>query len=191
LGCKRTIYQNKKGVMVMNLTITGKELKATEAIKEYVEKKLTRIEKYFGDSDIDVNVTIKTEKTAQVADIYVSVNGNTYKAGADEKDLYASIDKDIDILEGQIRKMKAKREKMQRDASIKQMAFEGTESKLVEDEVVKVVHYDIRPISIEDAQVKLAENNSMLFLPFVNSETGTVNVIYKKDNNYGIVEPEA
>jgi putative sigma-54 modulation protein len=177
--------------MVMNLTITGKELKATEAIKEYVEKKLTRIEKYFGDSDIDVNVTIKTEKTAQVADIYVSVNGNTYKAGADEKDLYASIDKDIDILEGQIRKMKAKREKMQRDASIKQMAFEGTESKLVEDEVVKVVHYDIRPISIEDAQVKLAENNSMLFLPFVNSETGSVNVIYKKDNNYGIVEPEA
>ena len=43
----------------MNLTITGKELKATEAIKEYVEKKLTRIEKYFEESNMDVNVTIK------------------------------------------------------------------------------------------------------------------------------------
>ncbi len=176
----------------MNLTITGKELKATEAIKEYVEKKLTRIEKYFEESNMDVNVTIKNEKTAQVAEIYVSVNGNIYKASSDEKDLYASIDKDIDILEGQIRKTKAKREKMQKDASIKQMSFAGEEAKLVENEIVKVLHYDIRPISLEDAQMKLEENRNMLFLPFVNVDTGKVNVIYKKENNnYGLVEPEA
>ena len=177
----------------MNLTITGKELKATEAIKEYVEKKLTRIEKYFEESsNMDVNVTIKSEKTAQVAEIYVSVNGNIYKASSDEKDLYASIDKDIDILEGQIRKTKAKREKMQKDASIKQMSFSGEEAKLVENEIVKVLHYDIRPISIEDAQMRLEENRTMLFLPFINVDTGKVNVIYKKENNnYGLVEPEA
>ena len=176
----------------MNLTITGKELKVTEAIKEYVEKKLTRIEKYFEESNMDVNVTIKNEKTAQVAEIYVSVNGNIYKASSDEKDLYASIDKDIDILEGQIRKTKAKREKMQKDASIKQMSFAGEEAKLVENEIVKVLHYDIRPISLEDAQMKLEENRNMLFLPFVNVDTGKVNVIYKKENNnYGLVEPEA
>ena len=176
----------------MNLTITGKELKATEAIKEYVEKKLTRIEKYFEESNMDVNVTIKNEKTAQVAEIYVSVNGNIYKASSDEKDLYASIDKDIDILEGQIRKTKAKREKMQKDASIKQMSFAGEEAKLVENEIVKVLHYDIRPISLEDAQMKLEENRNMLFLTFVNVDTGKVNVIYKKENNnYGLVEPEA
>lgn len=176
----------------MNLTITGKELKATEAIKEYVEKKLTRIEKYFEESEMDVNVTIKNEKTAQVAEVYVSVNGNIYKASSDEKDLYASIDKDIDILEGQIRKMKAKREKMQKDASIKQMSFSGEEAKLVENEIIKVLHYDIRPISIEDAQMKLEENRTMLFLPFINVDTGKVNVIYKKENNnYGLVEPEA
>ena len=176
----------------MNITIRGKELKATEAIKEYVEKKLTRIEKYFEESNMDVNVTIKNEKTAQVAEIYVSVNGNIYKASSDEKDLYASIDKDIDILEGQIRKTKAKREKMQKDASIKQMSFAGEEAKLVENEIVKVLHYDIRPISLEDAQMKLEENRNMLFLPFVNVDTGKVNVIYKKENNnYGLVEPEA
>ena len=44
---------------MMNVTITGKELKATEAIKDYIEGKLTRIEKYFGEEEIDVNVTIK------------------------------------------------------------------------------------------------------------------------------------
>ena len=48
----------------MNITITGKELKATEAIKEYVERKLARIEKYFSDEEIDVTVTIKKENAA-------------------------------------------------------------------------------------------------------------------------------
>ena len=43
----------------MNITITGKDLKATDAIKEYAEKKLTRIEKYFAEESIDVTVTIK------------------------------------------------------------------------------------------------------------------------------------
>ncbi len=173
----------------MNLTMTGKEIKVTDAIKEYVEKKMVRIEKYFGDSELDVRATIRAEKNAQVADILVSVNGNTYKASSDEKDLYASIDKDMDILEGQIRKSKAKREKMQRDNSIKQMEFDSKEPRLIEDEVVKVVHYDLTPITIEDAQVKLSENNEMLFMAFVNSETGKVNVIYKKGENYGLVEP--
>ncbi len=173
----------------MNLTITGKELTATDAIKDYVEKKLVRVEKYFGDSNIDVKVTIKQENNLQVADFFVNVLGNTYKASSDERDLYASIDKDIDILEGQIRKSKAKREKMQRDNSIKQMEYVG-DTQEIEDEIVKVVHYSRTPSTIEDAQIKLSENKDMLFLPFVNSETGEVEIIYKKGNNYGIVEPE-
>ena len=95
----------------MNITITGKDLKATDAIREYAEKKLTRIEKYFADESIDVTVTIKKENaTSEIAEMYVSVKGMSYKAVTEDKDLYASIDKDIDILEGQIRKTKAKRE---------------------------------------------------------------------------------
>ena len=177
----------------MNITITGKEIKATEAIKDYVEKKLTRIEKYFGEEDFDVNVTIKTEKTAQIAEMYVTVKGMSYKAVTEDKDLYASIDKDIDILEGQIRKAKTKREKMQKDSSIKQITITGEESKTIEDEVVKTVYYEIRPMSIEDAKMKLKEKSNNIFLTFVNVDTGKVNVIFKlKDStNFGIVEPEA
>lgn len=177
----------------MNITITGKEVKATEAIKDYVEKKLTRIEKYFGEEDLDVNVTIKTEKNAQIAEMYVTVKGMSYKAVTEDKDLYASIDKDIDILEGQIRKAKTKREKMQKDSSIKQITITGEESKTIEDEVIKTLHYEIRPMSIEDAKMKLKEKSNNIFLTFVNVDTGKVNVIFKlKDStNFGIVEPEA
>ncbi len=178
----------------MNITITGKELKATEAIKEYVEKKLTRIEKYFGEEEIDVTVTIKKENvTSEIAEMYVSVKGMSYKAVTEDKDLYASIDKDIDILEGQIRKAKAKREKMMKDSSIKQMNFAGVAEVKVEDEIVKSISYDLKPISVEDAKIKLEERKGNIFYTFVNVDTGKVNVIFKlKDsNNYGLVEPEA
>ena len=177
----------------MNITITGKDLKATDAIKEYAEKKLARIEKYFAEEAIDVTVTIKKENaTTEIAEIYVSVKGMSYKAVTEDKDLYASIDKDIYILEGQIRKTKAKREKMQKDSSIKQMNFAGVEESKIEDEVVKSISYDLKPISVEDAKIKLSERKGNIFYTFVNVDTGKVNVIFKlKDsNNYGLVEPE-
>ena len=179
----------------MNITITGKELKATDAIKDYIEEKLARIKKYFADESIDVTVTIKKENVAtEIAEMYVSVKGVSYKAVTEDKDLYAAIDKDIDILEGQIRKTKAKREKMMKDSSIKQMNISGVaEEKVVEDEVIKSLSYDIKPISVEDAKLKLSERKGNIFYTFVNVDTGKVNVIFKlKDsNNYGLVEPEA
>ena len=178
----------------MNITITGKELKATDAIKDYIEEKLTRIEKYFADESIDVTVTIKKENAAtEIAEMYVSVKGVSYKAVTEDKDLYAAIDKDIDILEGQIRKTKAKREKMMKDSSIKQMNFAGVPEVKVENEVVKSISYELKPISVEDAKIKLDERKGNIFYTFVNVDTGKVNVIFKlKDsNNYGLVEPEA
>ncbi len=105
---------------MINLTITDKELKATDAIKDYIEGKLTRVEKYFGEEEVGANVKIKAEKNYQIAEMYITAGGISYKAVTEDKDLYASIDKDIDILEGQIRKTKTKREKMQKDNSLKQ-----------------------------------------------------------------------
>ena len=176
----------------MNITITGKELKATDAIKDYVEKKLTRVDKYFGEDTVDVNVKIKSEKNYQVAEIYVLSNGMSYKAVTEDKDLYASIDKDIDILEGQIRKTKTKKEKMQKDASIKQITINGEEEASVEDEVVKILHYEIKPMSIEDAKIRLKEKQGNLFFTFINVDTNKVNVLYRLPDgkNFGIVEPE-
>ena len=90
----------------MQIKITGKELKVTEAINDYVERKMDRVAKYFEDAEADV--VLKVEKTAQIAEIKVSANGEIFRAVTEDKDLYASIDKDIDILEGQIRKFKTK-----------------------------------------------------------------------------------
>lgn len=178
----------------MNIIITGKDLKATEAIKDYVEKKLERIEKYFEGEEIKVQVKIKSEKGSQIAEMQVNVKTYSIRAVTETKDLYASIDKDIDILEGQIRKIKTKKEKMNKDESIRlkeSNLSDGTS--VVEKEVIKTLYYDIKPLSVEDAKLKLEEKTGNIFLTFINVDTGKVNVLFKlKDSdNYGIVEPEA
>ena len=162
----------------MNIKVTGKDLEVTDAIKAYVEKKVERLVKYF-DDEFDVVATVKSEKTEKVAEIRVSVKGDLYKAVTAHKDLYAAIDKDIDILEGQIRKFKTKKEKMLRDAS--SMAKEEMQTKTIEieDEVIKELYYSIRPMGIDDAKLKLQEKPNDKFLAFINIETGKVNVIYK------------
>lgn len=175
----------------MNIKVTGKDLEVTDAIKAYVEKKVERLVKYF-DDEFDVVATVKSEKTEKIAEIRVSVKGDLYKAVTAHKDLYAAIDKDIDILEGQIRKFKTKKEKMLRDAS--SIAKEEMQTKTIEieDEVIKELYYSIRPMGTDDAKLKLQEKPNDKFLAFINIETGKVNVIYrlKDSKNFGLIEPE-
>lgn len=174
----------------MQIKITGKELKVTEAINDYVERKMERIEKYFENAEADV--VIKLEKNVQIAEIKVSANGEIFRAVTEDKDLYASIDKDIDILEGQIRKSKTKKEKMLKDSSLKALDVEEKVHEVF-DEILKNEYYEIKPMTPEDAKLKLQEKPSQMFLTFVNVETGKVNVIHKlKDGkNFGLIEPEA
>ena len=174
----------------MQIKITGKELKVTDAINDYVERKMERIAKYFDDAEADV--LIRVEKNAQIAEMKVSANGEVFRAVTEDKDLYASIDKDIDILEGQIRKYKTKKDKMQKESSLKNLDVSAPAHEIT-DEILKTEYYEIKPMTPEDAKLKLQERPTKLFLTFVNVETGKVNVIHKlKDGkNFGLIEPEA
>ena len=177
---------------MVNIKITGKDVKATEAIQKYLDKKMDRIEKYF-EGDIDVVVTIRTEKTEQIAEMSVKVKQDTYRAVTAHKDMYASIDRDIDILEGQIRKIKTRKDKANKDDSIKSMNADLKEENTIENEIIKTIYYDIKPMTPEDAKLKLQEKPQDRFITFINQETNKVNVLFKmKDNkNFGLVEPEA
>ena len=175
----------------MEIKVLGKEIKVTEAINDYVEKKLDRIDKYFETAEAEV--TVRAEKNEQIAEVTISANGENYRAESEEKDLYASIDKVIDILEGQIRKTKTKKEKMMREGTIRNMEVEADHIAEISNEIIKTSYYEIKPISPEDAVLKLQEMPTHNFITFINVETGKVNVIHKlKDGkNYGLIEPEA
>ena len=174
----------------MKIKIIGKELKITEAINDYVEKKLDRIDKYFEEAEADV--TLKTEHNAHIAEICVLANGEKFRAVTENKDMYASIDKDIDILEGQIRKAKTIKDKNMKESSFKSMELVDEKILEIKDEIVKTTYYDIKPMTKEDAVLKLKEKQTNNFLAFINVETNKVNVIHKlKDGkNFGLVEPE-
>jgi len=177
----------------MNLNFAGKDFEITDAIKNYANEKISKLEKYFGDN-FDAVATLGIEGNEQVAEIRITVNGQVFKAVTASKDLYSSIDKDIDILEGQIRKSKSKKDKTNMTESIrlKEMA-QAEDDEDVEAEVIKTLYYSIKPLTAEDAKLILQEDPKNKFLPFINVETDQVNVIYKlKDGkNFGLVEPEA
>ena len=176
----------------MNLNITGKDFELTDSIKSYITEKISKLEKYFG-SDFDAVATLKIEGNNQVAEIRVNIASETFKAATASKDLYASVDKDIEILEGQIRKSKTKKDKQNMVETIR-MNNQASSEKAEEDgEIIKTIYYSIKPLTQEDAKLVLEGDAKNKFLPFINVETNQVNVIYKlKDGkNFGILEPEA
>ena len=175
----------------MNIKVVGKDLVVTDAIRDYAEKKMEKLSKYM--DNFDGTVTIKVEGNEQVAESRVAYQGITYKAVTAHKDLYASIDKNIDILEGQIRKIKTKKDKQNMTESIRVKDMNREEEHGVEDEIIKTMYYSIKPMGPEDAKLLLEDQPQNRFLTFVNIDTGKVNVIYRlKDNkNYGLIEPEA
>ena len=177
----------------MKITITGRDIQVTEAIKGYIEEKSDRVQKYFEENAVELYVTIKKEGENQVAEMQLTAGSDIIRAVTGDRDLYASIDKDIDILEGQIRKLKTKKAKLNMTDSIKAKEEMRSASSEIENEIIKHKQYSIKPMGVEDARLLLASNSADRFLVFINIDTKKVNVIYRlnDDKNYGLIEPEA
>lgn len=175
----------------MNIKLTGKNIEITEAIRDYVEKRLERLEKFEG-KNTDINVVCSVEREEQIVEIQINSDGEFLRVEERNEDLYASVDLVIDRAERQLRKEKEKRVEKNQSNTLKEMAREVSKKETHNEEniVTKTLVYEIKPISIEDAKMKLEETDDM-FLTFVNSETEEVNVIYKRgDSSFGIVIPE-
>lgn len=176
----------------MNINITGKDFELTDSIRKFIEEKVGKLEKHIG-NEFEASVTLKMDGNQQVAEIRVTIAGEMYKAVTASPDLYASIDKDISILEGQIRKSKDKKDKQNKTESIKfAEAQKGSAIADEEGRIIKTIYYSIKPMTEDDAMLILKSDSKNKFLPFINVNTNKVNVVYKlKDGkNFGILEPE-
>ena len=174
----------------MEIEVNGKDLKPTESIKEYIEKRLARLKKYFNDV-IKVGVQLKEEGKNKIVQVSVNTGKKNFRAITENEDLYAGIDKVIDILERQVVKEKDMNEKAMK--KVVEVDIEDTEDEIdVENEIIKYQTYEIRPMDRENAKILLSSQKKQLFLTFIDIETNKVNVIFKlKDGkNFGIVEPE-
>ena len=176
----------------MRITITGRNIELTPGIKEAVEDKLNKLEKYFK-PDTDVNVTLSVEKERQKIEVTIPTKGHTIRAEEVSNDMYVSIDLVEETLERQLVKYRTKiiSKKMNAAASFKaEYLEEQYEDEEEEIKIVRSKRYDLKPMYPEDACIQM-ELLGHDFFVFVNAETDEVNVVYKrKANTYGIIEPE-
>lgn len=177
----------------MRITITGRNIELTPGLKEAVEEKLGKLEKYFK-PETDVHVTLSVEKERQKIEVTIPTKGHTIRAEEVSNDMYVSIDLVEETIERQLIKYRTKivSKKLNAAANFK---AEYLEEKFDDDEeeeikIVRSKRYDLKPMYPEDACIQM-ELLGHDFFVFVNAETDEVNVVYKrKGNTYGIIEPE-
>lgn len=174
----------------MKLNIRGDKLEITDAIRDYVEDKLGRLDKYFKDSDINANVLLKVKGNRQIIEVTVPTDKYILRSEEENNDLYAAIDLVVDKLEGQIRKNKTKLKKQNIDNKYKDFNFdyELEEDEENNDVIVKHKEIEMKPMDSEEAILEM-ELLGHSFFVYKDVDTGNVNVLYKrKDGNYGLIE---
>lgn len=174
----------------MKLTITGRNLVITDAIREQVERKLEKFDKYFRD-DVEAHATFSVQKGNHIVEVMIPLKNDTiFRAEARTDDMYNSIDEAIDKISKQMKKHKTKIEK--RFHANDSIRFENipVEDKKMEDAIiVKTKRFGIKPMHPEEAVLQMDLLGHDFFV-FLNGETDEVNVVYRrKDGDYGLIEP--
>ena len=174
----------------MRYTISGKNINITPGLKDAVESKLGKLERYFS-PDTEVQVTLSVDKGRQKIEVTIPVKGSIIRAEQDSSDMYVSVDLVEEIIERQIKKYKTKIVDKKQNALAFNEAFLQEESEPEETvNIVKTKRFAMKPMDAEEAcvQMELLGHN---FFMFLNADTNEVNVVYKrKGNSYGLIEPE-
>lgn len=176
----------------MKITITGRKCTPRESFKEHAEKKLAKIERFFG-PDIEAKVTATVEKSSQNVEITVNNSGMVFRAEERAQNMNEALDKCVDTLIRQIRKNKTRIEKKIKSASIDSAFIDEPETDVpeeVEYELVRQKSVLLKPQSVEEAILQMNLLGHQFYL-FLNEEHGDVNVVYKRsDGGYGLITPE-
>lgn len=195
----------------MQFVIKGKNLQLTDALKDYAEKKLSIIKKYFDHIvEVDVTLSVKDSKDtsrSRVCEVTVWAKsvGNPIHGKSASEDLYASIDMVVEKIERQVKKFKEKITGRRRNnkgadkqATHTVLSFgedfaERTEQAApaeVKPKIVRSGTFPMRPMYSDEAAEQLELFNQDFFV-FSNAETNRINVIYRRgDGNFGLIEPE-
>ncbi len=171
----------------MKIIVTGKNIAINDKIQDAIDKKFAKLGKYFAD-DIQANVVIHPEKAKVKMETTIVTKGTIFRAEEVSQDVFDCIDIVGDKLLTQLTKYKGKL--MKRNKSKESVRFEMIpEVEPAEvGELVKTKKITLTPMSQEEAilQMELVQHN---FFVYLDADTNTVNVVYKRrDNDYGVLE---
>lgn len=176
----------------MKFNIHGSKLKVTEPIREHIEKKIGKLDKYFENpSDITANILIRISGADQIVEVTIPTKNYILRAEDRGKDLYAAIDLVTDKLDRQVRKNKTKmmNKKMKKPVLDIVTNFEA-DIESNDAVITKRKKIEMKPMGEEEAilQMELLSHDFFIFNN-ADLENNKVCVIYKKnDGNYGILE---
>ena len=169
----------------MNYIISGKNIEVTEGLRNAVQDKLSKLEKYFA-ADTGAQVTFSVEKDRQKIEVTIPMKGHIIRAEQVSDDMYVSIDLVVEVIERQVTKHRKKLIDKEQNVAYLNDAF--VDEDVEDDDDIKIVRtkkFEVKPMYPEDAciQMDLLGHN---FYVFRNAETEEVNVVYKrKGNTYG------
>ena len=183
----------------MQLIVQGKNIQVTDRLRDYVETKVNRLDRYLP-TITDARMDLATESTRsygdrQVAQLTVHSKGMMLRAEERSGDIFTSVDMVMDKMKRQIDRYKSKRRDRIREVQTGELPdVEIVDEEEDEDEsegvIVRVKRFRVAPMSPEEAveQMELLGHD---FFVFYNADGGQFNVVYRRrDDDYGLIQPE-
>lgn len=173
----------------MNITIVGRKCTPRESFKVHAEKKLQKVEKFFGE-DAAAKITATVEKNIKIVEITLQKGGFLFRAQERSQDLEDALDACVDSLIRQIRKNKTKLERRLREVSFDEVFNTPAEAEEQDFDVVRIKSVALKPQTTEEAILQMNMLGHTFYM-FRNAESEDINVVYKrKDGGYSVLEPE-
>lgn len=180
----------------MKFTFTEKKMEASENLRAHVEKKASKLDRFFKEES-EAFVTFSTERGRYLVELTLKNHGTFFRASELTSDMYASVDSAVATIERQIRKNKTRLAKKLREGAVEREigalpAAEPEEQEPEEFVVVRRKQFSIKPMNVEEAilQMNLLEHE---FFVFRDEESeGAISVVYRrKKGGYGLISDES
>lgn len=189
----------------MLITVKGKNVQVTDALKQYAEKKVQKLERYFHEIK-EAQVIQSVQKGWHIVEVQLEGDGILLRGEERSNDMYASIDMVVDKLERRVQKFKGKligksteKRPKTKEAEREQIVAEAMGAETLEEptdddfepRIVRTKRFVIKAMSPEEAanQMELLHHD---FFVFINEENDKTNIIYRrKDGHYGLIDPES
>jgi putative sigma-54 modulation protein len=174
----------------MKISITSRHEKLTEGLKNHVEDKIQKVEKFLGKIK-EAHVILNFEKKVHICEVTLAAKDLKLSAKATSRDMYQSIDAALTRLETQAHKQKDKRVGHHRHEGGREVREDISEPDEKEElKVIKTKKFAVKPLTVEEAAQQLSLSKDE-FLVFLNAENERTSVVYKRtDKHVGLIEPE-
>lgn len=177
----------------MNITIKGRNIEVTNALKDYVEKRFAKLEKYFYNEMVGT-VTLIVEKDEHRAEATIPLGRYILRAEEASKDMYTSIDAIVDKIERQVRKYKTRMNRKGKQAKAEPIFSAAMEAEIPDNDLTDIISkkksFTLNAMDPEEAimQLELLDHDFYIFL---NADTNEIGVVYRrKDGKYGLIDPK-